>query len=111
MDSQEPVKKNSDDEDVEMDDLFGDASEDEKAKTEVSTNELNEEKNFEDLFNDGLNQENQVDELNKVAKSIDEEVLKEESVKLEDLKEDKDLKMQPSSGTIPNTFIDIPKIR
>lgn len=109
LDSQEPVKKNSDDEDVEMDDLFGDASEDEKAKTEVSTNELNEEKNFEDLFNDGLNQENQVDELDKVAKSIDEEVLKEESVKLEDLKEDKDLKMQPSSGTIPNTFIDIPK--
>lgn len=108
LDSQEPVKKNSDDEDVEMDDLFGDASEDEKAKTEVSTNELNEENKFEDLFNDGLNQEKQVDELDKVAKSIDEEVLKEESVKLEDLKEDKELKMHPS-GTIPNTFIDIPK--
>lgn len=111
-DTQEPVKKNSDEEDVEMDDLFGDASEDEKATTEVSANELNEGKQFDDLFNDDLNhlnQEKQIDELDTIPKSIEDDVLKEESVKLEDLKEYKDSKLQLTSATIPNTFIDIPK--
>ena len=95
-----------------MDDLFGDASEDEKATTEVSANELNEGKQFDDLFNDDLNhlnQEKQIDELDTIPKSIEDDVLKEESVKLEDLKEYKDSKLQLTSATIPNTFIDIPK--
>lgn len=107
-DTQESVKKNSDEEDMEMEDLFGDASEDEKGTTEASANELNEEKLFENLFNDELNQEKQANELDTISKSIEDDVLKEESVRLEDLKEYKDSKLQPSA-IIPNTFIDIPK--
>lgn len=114
--SEEPSKKHTDDDDdMEMDDLFGDASEDEKPTMEGSEN-IEDEGLTENLFNDdGLDsakdiiKKEGVSKISDVNDNIDVDYNNsEENDILEELKDYKDSKLQNSVGA-QNTFIDIPK--
>lgn len=103
------VQKDENDEDVEMDDLFGDVSETEQASNEVLVSGVTGEANdFEDLFADDI-QTDKIDEKDNTIKKEEGESSREENDKVEELKNFKDLKPQPPSSTLSNTFIDIPK--